>query len=339
MRLCVRMAWGTDCTGTRRQRVPKPPLSGARRRVLVAFRPAQQLLRLGRSCWGGVLRPQDQCDSCTASKLQQAALCLPPLQMLRSKCCAPHAAHYQCCALSQVLRSRTGTAGRWCSPEHPGAPPWPAGKVIKRWYRPISGTVNNVQQQGPAQGIQVRLHGLHGKTGMHCFAAESHPVQQNHATHLPLPTATPQGSAGTRLVPGAGAAHACCMPTVVTFFPLPLSAAKSIICKRATHLVHGAGAAAQHQHVGAGRRQVLPADRRRRKACRNGMRNELCFPGTQVLTCKIALLQGGQGASTGQGAQPCKPAKHNQTRQAHLIMSAVTKPLPPCQPRGGLFST
>ena len=39
-----------------------------------------------------------------------------------------------------------------------------------------------------------------------------------------------------------------------------------------------------------------------------------------------------------QHTNACTQHQHNPSRP-HLIMSAVTKPLPPCQPRGGLFST
>ena len=89
---------------------------------------------------------------------------------------------------------------------------------------------------------------------------------------------------------------------------LPIRAASCIFMASfiaLTHLVHGAGAAAQHQHVGARRRQVLPADRRRKA-------------GERCIGCPAPA-----GASCGQ------KVVHSRLL---LMVSAVTKP---CRPARG----
>ena len=166
----------------------------------------------------------------------------------------------------------------------------------------------------------------------------------------------------------------------------------------ASRLVHGAGATAQDQDIGAGGGQVLPARRTagrraggqsqqgsRRSggageaggaACRRSWLGPAWRAPLLLLLLKAshsslpnqaraAAAAGASRAAAGSNPQPLvQPAYKQATAAAaanqqpataaaaapathpthpsplpHLIMSAVTKPLPPCQPRGGLFST
>lgn len=104
--------------------------------------------------------------------------------------------------------------------------------------------------------------------------------------------------------------------------------------KERPHLVHRARAAAEDEHVGSRRRQVLPVwmDGGGEGGERRGRERSASTP---------AKHGTGQSTAAAHAKQPTTPLHEKKRKEGppHLIMSAVTKPLPPAHPLGGVLST